>query len=123
MLTRLYRTAFWAAALFALVMASLPQPPQLPGSPGDKVQHIMAFAVLACLAALAFPRARLPRLALALSAFGAAIEIVQMIPRLHRDASWFDWMADTAAVVVVFGLVRVLRSGALPSWGKRLGAD
>ena len=41
-----------------------------------------------------------------LSLFGAVIEIVQSIPALHRDSDVLDWIADTAAVVVVLVLVR-----------------
>ena len=48
------RLAFCGAVLFAMVMASLPQPPQIPGQPSDKVQHIFAFAVLTLLAVLAY---------------------------------------------------------------------
>lgn len=108
-MTRLLRFAFWAAALFALVMASLPRPPQLPGDPSDKVQHILAFAVLAALAASAYARTALVRIALGLSAFGALIELVQTIPALHRDASWLDWLADTVSAAAVLGLVALYR--------------
>jgi hypothetical protein len=122
-LIRLYRAAFWSAAFFALVMASLPQPPPLPGSPNDKIQHIIAFAVLAVLAALAFPRTGRLYLLLGLSAFGAAIELIQMIPQLHRDASWLDWSADTGAAAAVFSAFWVFRRLAGLSSGKRPGAD
>ena len=104
-LHRLCQLAFWGAALFALVMASLPKPPLLPGNPDDKVQHIIAFTVLAILAVLAFRRTPLPAIAVGLSLFGAAIELIQLIPQLNRDGSWLDWVADTAAVVAVLGVV------------------
>jgi VanZ family protein len=106
---RMLPYAFWAAALFAFVMATLPKPPQLPGEPSDKIQHILAFTVLAALAALAYPRVSLPRIALGLSAFGALIEIVQMIPMLHRDAELADWIADTAAATLVLAIVLLIR--------------
>lgn len=98
---------FCAAAVVALVMASLPQPPPLPGSPSDKVQHIMAFAVLTGLAALAFRKTSALKLLLLLSAFGALIEIVQLIPALHRDSEVMDWLADTAATAAVLCILRV----------------
>lgn len=101
--------AFWAALAFAFVMAVLPKPPQLPGQPSDKVQHILAFAVLAALAAAAYPRARLIKILLLLSAFGALIEFVQAIPVLHRDADWVDWIADTIAAGVVLLLAALIR--------------
>lgn len=104
------RIAFWAAALLSLTMASLPQPPQLPGAAADKVQHILAFAVLAMLGSLAYPRVKLVVIALALSAFGAGIELIQTIPAISRDGSAADWLADTLAAGVVLLLVHRTRS-------------
>ena len=100
---------FWSAALFALVMASLPKPPQLPGQPSDKIQHVMAFLTLAALAAAAYPRTSLLRIGLALSAYGALIELIQMIPILHRDAELADWAADTAAAALVLFVAHLIR--------------
>ena len=97
----LFVALFWAALLFAFVMAVLPHPPRLPGDPSDKIQHIMAFSALSALALPAFPRASPIRLGLWLAVFGALIEFVQMIPALHRDASVLDWLADCGAVLVV----------------------
>lgn len=105
----LWRTAFWCAALFALVMASLPHPPPLPGTPSDKIQHIIAFVTPTGLAALAYPAARVIVIILALVGFGGAIELVQAIPALHRDASLLDWIADTAAVGITLAAVAALR--------------
>lgn len=96
--------AFWLAAAFAFVMATIPQPPALPGQPSDKVQHILAFSVLASLAFTAWPWKRWPLIVVGLSAFGALIEMVQLIPALHRDGDCIDWLADTAAVLVVAGI-------------------
>jgi VanZ family protein len=106
---RLLPYAFWAAALFALVMATLPQPPQLPGQPSDKIQHILAFTVLAGLGAAAYPRAPLLKIGLGLSAFGALIELIQTIPMLHRDAEFVDWIADTVAAAIVLGFAALVR--------------
>ena len=106
---RLLRIGFWGASAFALVMALLPQPPQLPGEPSDKLQHILAFATLALLGRLAYPQTRLLVLATGLSAFGAAIELLQAIPALHRDAELADWAADTAAVVAVLLALELAR--------------
>ena len=106
---RLLVIAFWSAALFALVMASLPKPPEIPGQPGDKVQHMFAFATLAILGAAAYPRLALLRLLIGLAAFGALIEIVQLIPMLHRDSQLADLLADTAAAATVLLLVNLFR--------------
>jgi VanZ family protein len=106
----LLRIAFWAAAVLSLFMAELPKPPALPGDPSDKVQHIFAFATLAALAAAAYPRTRLIAILVGLSAFGGAIEIFQMNPMVSRDASWWDWIADTVAAGAMLLFVHRLRT-------------
>ena len=109
------RIAFWTAAAIALVMALLPHPPQLPGEPSDKVQHIAAFVLLGALGSFAYARSNPVHLGVGLSLFGAAIEILQLIPSLHRDGDPLDWIADTAAAALVIILLRALtkrRSGA-----------
>ena len=95
--------------MFALVMASLPKPPQLPGEPSDKIQHIMAFATLAALGATAYPRTPLVRLLIGLAAFGALVEIIQLIPPLHRDAQLTDLLADILAAAAILALVQLFR--------------
>ena len=110
--SRTARLVFWAAAIFAFVMAIVPQPPQLPGEPSDKVQHITAFATLALLGSFAYPATSLTRLLASLSLFGALIELIQAIPALHRDSDVVDWIADTVAVLMVLVLVRWWRRRA-----------
>jgi peptidoglycan/LPS O-acetylase OafA/YrhL len=100
------RAAFWIAATIALVMALVPHPPELPGQPSDKIQHIAAFLLLGALGSFAYPRTRPIYLGGGLSLFGAAIEILQLIPALHRDGDPLDWMADTAAVALIITLLR-----------------
>ena len=107
---RLARAIFWVAACFTFVMAILPHPPEVPGEPNDKVQHIIAFATLSALGAFAYPATALVQLLVRLSLFGALIEVVQAIPALHRDSDVLDWLADTAAVLVVLGFVRWWRA-------------
>jgi len=104
------RLLFWAAAVFAFVMAVLPHPPQLPLHPSDKIQHIAAFATLGALGAWAFPRLSILNLVIRLSIFGAAIEIIQAIPALHRDSDPLDWLADTIACAIVLLAVRWWRA-------------
>ena len=102
----LARKLFWAAGLFALVMALLPHPPRLPGDPSDKIQHIAAFLTLGLLGSFAFPRLSAIRLIVGLSLFGALIEVGQAIPALHRDSDPLDWLADTIACAVIVMLIR-----------------
>ena len=104
-----WRLLFWAALIFAFVMAVLPHPPRLPGEPSDKVQHILAFTTLALLGRIAFPKLADWRLLAGLSLYGALIEIVQLIPALNRDGDIIDWFADTAAVAVVLVALRLAR--------------
>jgi VanZ family protein len=108
-MTSCARALFWAAAIFAFVMAVLPHPPRVPTDPSDKVQHILAFATLGCLAAWAFPKMGVVRLALALSAFGAVIEVIQLVPELHRDGELLDWAADTVAAALALTVASALR--------------
>lgn len=102
--TRLWRLAFLAACVFAIIMASLPPPPLL-GNPPDKLLHAFAFAVLTLLARLAYPRARGWHILLGLGLLGAAIECIQAIPALGREASLTDWLADMLAVGFVLGVM------------------
>ena len=107
------RLAFWLALAVTLVMALLPNPPAMPGRPTDKVQHLAAFATLTFLAALGFPRLRLRVVFVWIAALGLAIEVLQMIPTLHRDAQASDWLADcaaTAATLLLCGTRRWLFS-------------
>ena len=102
----LVRVLFWAAALFALVMALLPHPPAFPGEPSDKIEHAVAFATLGLLGAFAYPRLSAIRLIVGLSLFGAFIEVAQAIPALHRDSDPLDWLTDTLACAIVLMVVR-----------------
>jgi VanZ family protein len=102
------RRAFFVCAAVAFVMALLPQPPEIPGEPGDKVQHMAAFFTLGALAATGWRDRGLPALFAWLAAFGAAIELFQAIPALHRDADITDWLADMLAAAVALALVQLL---------------
>lgn len=106
----MYRGTFWAALIFGLVVALLPQPPQLPVAADDKVQHIIAFAILAALGSAAYPSLALMRLLAGLSAFGALIEVLQAIPMLNRDSDLLDWIADTVAAAFVLAAIWLWRS-------------
>ena len=94
------RLLFWAALLFALVMALSPQPP-VTVTVTDKWQHMAAFGALTVLACAGWPDAPLLRIAERLSFLGAMIELVQPIPALHRDCDIMDWFADTAMILGV----------------------
>lgn len=102
------RLAFWLALIVTLVMALLPNPPAMRAT--DKVQHMAAFAALTSLVALGFPGLRLRVIFVWMAALGLAIEVLQMIPILHRDAQASDWLADCAATAAALLLCGALRS-------------
>jgi hypothetical protein len=106
---RWIRRAFWLALAVTLVMALLPKPPALPMQATDKVQHMAAFATLTSLATLGFPGLRLRVVFVWMAALGLAIEVLQMIPSLHRSAQASDWLADCAATLATLLLLGVLR--------------
>ncbi len=108
-LLRTLAVLFWLALCLTLVMALVPRPPVGALGVNDKVQHMAAFAVLSLLAWLAFPRQRRWVLFLTLAAIGGLIEILQMIPALHRDADVKDWIADYVAIAAVLGFCGGLR--------------
>lgn len=110
------RVAFWSAAIFALVMALMPQPPDLPFDPSDKIQHAAAFMALTVLALIAYPKIPPLRIGLALLGFGAGIEFFQLIPTLHRDAQLADWYVDAVAIAAVLVPAALLRR--LPGPGR-----
>ena len=106
---QLLRPLFWVLMAIALVMALLPKPPKLPIDQfGDKFAHMLAFAALAGEANLAWPNRSRWTIGLWLSAFGAAIELLQMISVLHRDRDIRDWVADSVAIVVATVAARLL---------------
>ena len=120
LLDRILKPLFWVAAIFAYVAAILPGKDAPAVWAWDKANHMAAFFVLTLLFALGWRRTSLVRIALILAGFGAMIEISQMIPMLHRDAEFGDWVADVAAIVVgllLAGLLRVPLARGLPGRG------
>ena len=103
---RLFRFAFFAAAILSTVVALAPPPDLEPRFPySDKIQHFVIFAVLAGLAWFGFTGASRRLIVERLSFLGAAIEVFQSIPALHRDCDVFDWATDTVAVVITVSLL------------------
>lgn len=108
-MTPVLRIAFWAAAVFAFVMAVLPHPIELPTS--DKVQHMAAFFVITAVGCAAYRGLSRVKLMLAMIAFGGMIELVQMMPEIHRDAEWSDWFADILAVLLALAIAHLIENG------------
>lgn len=92
---RFAKITFIAAIVLTLVFALSPHPPVLIDY--DKAQHGLAFAALAILGRCGYPRAPWQLIAVALAGFGGAIEVIQLVPALHRTSDIYDWYADIAA--------------------------
>ena len=100
------RSLFWAAIAVTLFMTLRTITVMVPGS--DKTHHAITFGVLMLLAAAAYPRQRLGALAVSLSGFGAAIELIQ--PWFGRSDDIRDWVADTIGIGVAVLLVLAFRA-------------
>lgn len=91
---------FGAAVLIIYGLAIMPSDKALDLGGGDKINHIAAFLFLTLFGRWALRATGRLRLAIGLSFFGALIEATQAIPALNRDASAWDWIADSAAIGV-----------------------
>jgi VanZ family protein len=101
---RRWRLLLWLLVAVISYLALTPQPPHEVSLGWDKLNHGSAFLVLAFVGAqIRRPTVRhLITLALALLAFGGAIEIIQsFVP--GRSAEWLDLLAD--AVGATLGLL------------------
>lgn len=93
-----YRILFSLCALAVLVLSLLPPDAPEPTTGWDKTNHLLAFGTLAVLGVRAWP-ARAWHLALALTAYGAAIEALQSLTA-YRNASWADLLADVLGIAI-----------------------
>ena len=107
-LSKLARAAFWISAAGALWVALTPASAMAEVNVSDKLLHFAAFAALSVIAVIAWGPRRPLLLGSLLSGFGALIEVLQGLPLFHRDASVADWVADTAAVVLVLAIGRLV---------------
>jgi hypothetical protein len=99
-LLRLAQFVFWAAFTFTFVCAVLPSQHVVHIFMWDKAEHFLAFYVLTGLAVAAFPRGSLFVIAVALSAFGALIELIQGLSFVGRDRDFQDWVTDSIAILM-----------------------
>jgi hypothetical protein len=69
----------------------------------------------------AFPGSRLWVIAALLSALGALIEFVQGLPIVHRDRDFWDWVADSIAILAALSpMVLVWWRGLVSSGQKNI---
>lgn len=105
----LAKIAFLGAAGFALYSALTPSDGASSLFPWDKLAHFAAFYVVTLLALPAFPRANLLVIAAGLLGLGVAIEFLQMLPGVNRDADWKDVVADGAGIAAALAPVTAWR--------------
>ena len=87
------------------------------GLPWDKANHAVAFLTWTVLAGCGWPRAGFLRIAALMLALGTAVELVQGLPAVGRDADVWDVVADMTGVVAGWALLMV--SGARTRLGLR----
>lgn len=106
---RFLKPLFWVALAFTFYSAVAPagQAPALHW--WDKAQHMIAFAVLTLLAAGGYRARPLGAIAAALLGFGVAIELVQGLAVVGRDASVADVVADGVAIAATTLIALPLR--------------
>lgn len=93
--------AFWVTLTVVLGLAMWPGEGGVPRLLGwDKLEHMSAFATLTVLGRFAFPALARVWLALALTGFGIAIELLQLIEILNRSTSIYDVGANTVGIAI-----------------------
>lgn len=119
LLIRLARVTFFSALIFTFYSAVIPPAQAVQLVPWDKAEHFIAFYALTGLAVAAFPGGRLWIIAILLSAFGALIEIVQGFPIVGRDRDFWDWVADTVAIIAALSPMLLVWWRAQASLGQK----
>jgi len=102
-INRLGLAVFVAAVAFTLYAALAPGDDTKGLIPWDKAKHFIVFYGLTFLATLALPRSRFWKIGAVLLGFGVAIEILQALPIIGRDADVFDVVADFCGIGFFFG--------------------
>lgn len=99
----LARAALVASALGALALGLMPDDVTQSLFPWDKAKHAFAFYVHTCIALVAFPRLPLWALIGGVFGYGVAIEALQALPGVARDASVMDLLANTVGIAMAAG--------------------
>lgn len=117
-LLRFTQVTFWVALMFTFTNAVMPSEHAVTIFSWDKAEHFAAFYILTVLAAAAYPLVNVIWVAIALSAFGAAIEVVQGLQIVGRDCDAWDWAVDSigiASALAPMTLIAWRRYFATPS--------
>jgi hypothetical protein len=102
------RTAFVLMLVTVTFLALTPGPLGQVVESGP-LRHMLAFAALPALSSLAWPQIRPAWQFLGYAAFGAAIELAQLVMNVGRLAEWDDWANDLIATATALILVRLFR--------------
>lgn len=78
------------------------------GLPWDKANHAVAFLTWTVMAGCGWPRAGFLRIAAVMLALGTAVELIQGLPAVGRDADVWDVVADMTGFVMGWGLLTLL---------------
>ena len=103
---RFWWTVGWLMVAFVLYATLSPEQdvPDL-GMLNDKIEHGLAFFGMTGWFGGLMSRRRYWQLGVAMSLFGAAIEVAQGTMGLGRDMDYRDWVADSIGVVIALGLL------------------
>lgn len=105
---RIRAPLFWALVIGAYIAAILPSQQAPDIGAGDKINHLAAFLLITLVGRTAYRHSPGWRLAGGLSMFGVLIELTQTIPALQRDASFWDWVADSIAILVALAIAALV---------------
>jgi VanZ family protein len=75
------------------------------GLPWDKANHAVAFLTWTMLIGCGWPRAGILTLAAVMLALGTAVELIQGLPAVGRDADVWDVVADMVGSAAGWGLL------------------
>jgi hypothetical protein len=106
----------WAMVLFILYSTLAPASIVPDVHLNDKIEHGTAFFGLTLWFGGLVERRRFWLLGIAMSAFGAAIEVAQGTMGLGRDMDIHDWYADTCGVLLALGILLACVPRSRGSW-------
>lgn len=104
---RLFRLAAVVAALIVGWFAFRPAMEVDGGLPWDKANHALAFLVLTVLTGLGWPRLSQAWLVTLMVLAGVAVELIQGLDAVGRDADAVDVVADGVGILAGLAILRV----------------
>jgi VanZ family protein len=114
---RLWLVTGWILVMFSVIASIVPSH-DLPKVPGvtDKVEHIVGYALLALWFAGIYPRSRYGVIAVGLFIMGVAMEWLQAVTHLGRQADVRDVVANSVGIATGLMLALLWLGG----WAQRV---